>query len=280
MRLLNNISSQLYEGFLPAPFELLGLIKYPLSQDNIYHKHEGFQIIVPTSGKFMVQDRAGKEYIGVPGTAIVIPPGVNHIWRVEDQAETIQFCHEPFSLEEFGELHAIFGGGSNKAIMLLSIDQKKTTAFVAELKQEMATHSAGRGVMIYARLLDLLVCALRCSDQVCRNLPDRHEQIISRTLNYIEKNYRKPISLKDMARYSHLGVSRFSQIFRTQTGRSPINYLNHMRIEKARSLLVFSIMSISEITEYLGFSSIHYFSRMFKKHTGISPAKYRNDSLK
>ena len=279
MRLLDNISSNLYEGFLPAPFELLGLIKYPHSQDDIYHAHEGFQLIIPTFGVFTVEDTKGNKYVASKGDVIIIPPHIMHIWRVEKHAETIQFCHEPFSLDEFGELHAIFGPGNDK-IMQLTVDEKETASFVVTLQREMTAHEAACGIKIYTLLIDLLVNILRSSRQNDYAVPERNEEIISRSRNFIEKNYRKPIKLQDMARNARLGVSRFSEIFRNETGRSPINYINHLRIDKARSLLTFSVMSISEIADYLGFSSIHYFSRMFKKHTGSSPAEFRHNIRK
>ncbi len=279
MRILDNISSNLYEGFLPAPFEFLSLVKYPHSQDDVYHAHEGFQLIIPISGAFTVEDIKGNKYVASNGDVIIIPPHIKHIWRVEKHAETIQFCHEPFSLDEFGELHSVFGPGNDK-IMQLTVDEKGPASFAAALQCEMTTNEAARGVKIYTKLLDLLVNILRHSRQRGHAVPGRNKEIISRSRNFIEKNYRKPIKLQDMARDARLGVSRFSEIFRNETGRSPINYINHLRIDKARSLLTFSIMSISEIADYLGFSSVHYFSRMFKKHTGSSPAEFRHNIRK
>ncbi len=65
--------------------------------------------------------------------------------------------------------------------------------------------------------------------------------------------------------------------FKKETGLSPIEYRNRLRIERARTLLSRDICSVSEAAKLLGFESVYYFSRVFKQHTGVAPSQYGKD---
>ncbi|MGN1121890.1 MAG: helix-turn-helix domain-containing protein, partial [Eubacteriales bacterium] len=78
-----------------------------------------------------------------------------------------------------------------------------------------------------------------------------------------------------IASSAHLSPSYSSALFKESTGSSIIDYIINLRIAKACDMLKYSDRRISEIAESAGFCDIFYFSRMFKKHMGVSPAKYR-----
>lgn len=96
---------------------------------------------------------------------------------------------------------------------------------------------------------------------------------MNKALELINRNYRERISLEQLSRHCNLGTSRLSELFRCALGMSPVQYINELKIKKASQLLTYSDMNISQISEYLGFSSVHYFSRFFKSHTGKRPSE-------
>lgn len=100
--------------------------------------------------------------------------------------------------------------------------------------------------------------------------------IINSSILYLKTNFSNKISLKDIANNSNLSVSHFSKLFKMRTGYSPIEYLNHLKVQKACYMLQFSDSRISEISFGLGFEDQYYFSRLFKAHMGVSPSHYRN----
>jgi len=100
--------------------------------------------------------------------------------------------------------------------------------------------------------------------------------IINSSILYLKTNFSAKISLKDIADNSNLSVSHFSKLFKMRTGYSPIEYLNHLKVQKACYMLQFSDSRISEISFDLGFEDQYYFSRLFKDHMGVSPSHYRN----
>ncbi len=72
--------------------------------------------------------------------------------------------------------------------------------------------------------------------------------------------------------------SYLKRLFKNHTGFSIIDYYNNLKIQKAKLMLHQSDSSVTEISETLGFSSIHYFSRMFKQRTGLSPSEYKKST--
>jgi AraC-like DNA-binding protein len=78
-------------------------------------------------------------------------------------------------------------------------------------------------------------------------------------------------ALASRAKYS---LSRFCVLYKQFFSVTPIEELLDARIEKARALLEYGHKSVTEVAELCGFSSIHYFSRKFKKKTGVSPSEY------
>ena len=64
-------------------------------------------------------------------------------------------------------------------------------------------------------------------------------------------------------------------MFKEQTGYPPLQYINKLRIERAKQLLADAGLSVSECAETLGFTDVNYFSRLFRKFTGVSPSKYK-----
>ena len=76
-----------------------------------------------------------------------------------------------------------------------------------------------------------------------------------------------------------LGKSQLSKIFKDTTGKSIIEYYNNLKIAESKKLIREEQFSISEISDMLGYSSIHIFSRAFKKAVGFSPTAYKKSIL-
>jgi len=92
---------------------------------------------------------------------------------------------------------------------------------------------------------------------------------------YIRDNLSVPIHSKELANYLHISERHLSRLFARETGASLSDYVRKERVRKAETLLKTSILSIQEIAEETGFSSVHYFTRLFKQATGLSPGQYR-----
>ncbi len=91
---------------------------------------------------------------------------------------------------------------------------------------------------------------------------------------YIEEHYREDLTVDKVAKHFDYSRSRISVIYKKETGSGINEAINRVKLIRARNLLIESEMSISEISEYLGFSSPQYFSNRFTKSTGMSPSSY------
>lgn len=108
-----------------------------------------------------------------------------------------------------------------------------------------------------------------------RNLNKTDKDVIDCSIQYMAANSTQLLTLNDFASYANLSVSRFSTLFKNKTGYSPMDYFNHMKIQKACQYLLFTDFSIKEIGNKLGITDPYYFSRMFTKTMSVSPKTYR-----
>lgn len=93
-------------------------------------------------------------------------------------------------------------------------------------------------------------------------------------IDYMASHLEEKISLRQLSENFAISESHIDYLFRRTTGQSPIHYLTHMRINKAKQLLA-EAYSVTQTACLTGFQDIYYFSRYFKKITGYSPSAYR-----
>lgn len=98
---------------------------------------------------------------------------------------------------------------------------------------------------------------------------------LKKVLRFIRNNYDSPISLADMANAAGMSPKYFCAFFKDMTRKTPIEYLNSYRIEKASRKLLNSDASITDIAFSCGFNDLSYFIKTFKTINGITPRKYR-----
>ncbi len=105
----------------------------------------------------------------------------------------------------------------------------------------------------------------------------KEEDRIEKAIIYMKENLKGKITLHDLAERAGLSPSHFTLLFRKKTGRSPMDYLIYLRIQKACQLLDSTDMRIKEIAQKTGYDDPYYFSRIFTKLMGKSPGKYRKE---
>jgi AraC-like DNA-binding protein len=94
-------------------------------------------------------------------------------------------------------------------------------------------------------------------------------------MHYVRENYQKRLTVEEIANEVGFSKEYLSTKFHQITGITLPTYINQQKITEAKQLLHFTTMSLSEISEYLSFSSQSYFQTIFKKISGDTPMEYR-----
>lgn len=105
-------------------------------------------------------------------------------------------------------------------------------------------------------------------------LPKRR---LDRVLEYIAANLSQSLSLMELAAIAGMSAYHFARLFKLSTGLTPHQYVLTQRMERAKHLLLRGQCNVTDVAFESGFNDLSYFSRMFRKATGISPARYRGN---
>jgi AraC-like DNA-binding protein len=103
----------------------------------------------------------------------------------------------------------------------------------------------------------------------------KQRRSLESVIDFMQSSLNQPLRLEDFARQAGMSVSHFSELFRTQTGQSPMAYFIQLRMRLACRLLDMSGSPVKTVALEVGYRDPYYFSRVFKKSMGISPDKYR-----
>ncbi len=123
-------------------------------------------------------------------------------------------------------------------------------------------------------LLHMAVGYLNHGPLPCPPSEGQPSDMIEKTLNYLQANYTRKVTLTEVANHVYLSPSYFSKIFKKELGSSFNTYLNELRVEQGKKLLL-SDMRIADIATSVGMDGQSYFTKVFKKVTGMTPNTYR-----
>jgi AraC-like DNA-binding protein len=146
------------------------------------------------------------------------------------------------------------------------------------IEEELSEASLGYQNIVAARIELILAMAVASNLRATLGTGDA-QQIIKRAKALMVEQIGLQVNMEDIARELNVGYSWFRKTFRTFTGLSPGEYQLQVRITRASEFLRCSNLSISEIGALCGFESAYYFSRIFKKKTGVPPSEFRQRSL-
>jgi AraC-like DNA-binding protein len=113
------------------------------------------------------------------------------------------------------------------------------------------------------------------SDSTFRSVHYHDDGAVKKAIEYIADNYQNSLSLSEIAKVTHYSPYHFLRLFKRHTGVTPFEYLQSVKIEKAKDLLKKTDCTMSQICDLCAFSSLSHFSRVFREKTGVSPSEYR-----
>jgi len=100
--------------------------------------------------------------------------------------------------------------------------------------------------------------------------------VLRKAIDYLHEHYNEQITLNEISEHTFVSPYYISRMFKRETGKNFVDYLNEIRIEKAKEMLKDVRYKTYEIAEKVGIPDAHYFSRLFKKYVGLTPTEYRD----
>jgi two-component system response regulator YesN len=131
-----------------------------------------------------------------------------------------------------------------------------------------------------ARFMNILMLYYReavaenAGDLESDNVANKRQWLVAEARKYLERHFRKPLRLEDVAEALNVSPFYLSRVFSRESDFSLVQYLTDLRINEAKKLLKEGRYIVADVARMVGFDSGNYFSKVFKKHTGTSPAKY------
>ena len=128
--------------------------------------------------------------------------------------------------------------------------------------------------MIQLYLEQLLIRLIRQTETPARHRGRADGDVYERLLSYLENHLTGQLSIEQICRDNLIGRSQMQKLFRERSGCGIIDYFSRMKIDAAKQLIRSQRLNFTQIADELGYTSVHYFSRQFKKVTGMTPSEY------
>ncbi len=256
-------------------FDLLWCGEYSQDWENEPHEHNFFQMILTVGGS-AAADMDGEGWNLEPGRLALIPPhclhGIHrgHAFHVYDAKFEV---HDPTLLQALQKLPPVTEVE----------DFQRMKLYFQWIMREGETLQPFYMQMISSYFWMILTQLLRPGQDMSETAmtarfesPQMYKGMDVRQIErFIRENYVRQITLDDLTSVASCNKTTLIQAFKEIYGTTPFDYIIQIRLQKAKELLVNTDTSISEISNLIGFRSVHYFSRFFKEKEHYSPLEFR-----
>ena len=218
----------------------------------------------------------GKEEIVSAGHMVLYKPEEiqKYVYYLEDSPEVF-WIH--FTGSDVKNILAYHGISLDEHVFYCGVLPDYKTLF-RKIIQELQLCRYGYEDYIASLFNDILLLVDRQQHEQKKATGNVQEQI-ERAAAYFNENYNTKISIDDYAESLHISTNWFIHNFKQYAGMSPAQYILSLRMVNAQSLLERTTYNIKEISEIVGYENPLYFSRVFKKEIGKSPAQYRKEMI-
>lgn len=233
------------------------------------HNHVELFYIVGGKGQFLIEDQLYPVNIN---HLVIINPNVTHT-EVSLNAQPLEYI--VLGIE--GIELAISHNSNGQFCILDHFESVEISSCLRNILREMELKQTGYEDVCQAFMEILIIRLMRNTGL---SVPAEPQTITGNrqcaaVRRYIDLHFKEPLSLELLAEEAHMNKYYLSHAFKREYGVSPINYMLTRRLEESKYLLAETDLSMSQIAQLLGFSSLSYFSQAFHRTQSVSPMEYR-----
>ena len=248
---------------------------FPRAREHYREREEGadqYILIYCTEGKGIIEVEGRKYHLG-RSDAFCIPRHKRHRYYADEK--------EPWSIlwvHFKGESISYYPVQECRVIHLSSRASDNRMMVFFKLLFRVLERNYTLGNFIYiSQVLALILSEIYFREKMDESTTsDRHDRHVTQVVRYMYQNLNKNLTLSDISREVELSKSYLNAIFKAQTGKSPVEFFIHLKMQEACKLLKSGQMYVYEAAAALGYEDQYYFSRIFKKVVGVSPRDYQN----
>ncbi|MBQ1212987.1 MAG: helix-turn-helix transcriptional regulator [Clostridia bacterium] len=206
-----------------------------------------------------------KKYICDPHNVLLLPKNKPYTYEILELGPCISIEFE--CVNDIEDFHSF-----------KLVDNTEIRKLLNNMTQLWKEKSVGYMLSVFSELYELLhlLSLTENVDYVIR----KKEKALFPVITYVSEHYADTdITNEKLASIANMSTVYFRKLFTQRYGISPMKYLTNIRIETAKNLLLSGNLSVSEVGDAVGFSSVYSFSRAFKKHAGLSPTDFTQNAI-
>lgn len=261
-----------------------------------FHGHDFVELVYIVKGEGM--HLFGEERYEVEaGDVFIINPGEVHTYDVEPgkQLDIINCLFNPglirdTLLRELGisqsmdyfYVHPFLDERErfHHQLNLRGQDAMRALALLEGMMTELHNRRAGFTAFIRLQMIELLILLSRCYGIRHAAKPrvraSGNELLVRRICGYLERHYDEKISLASLSELFSISVRQLNRLFKQETGSSVLDHIHHIRVERAKHLLLETDEKVISVATAVGYEDPAFFSQLFVRLVGCSPGKYRD----
>lgn len=262
----------------------LGSIRSRSASRITWHRHEAFEALFLLDGETEYEFADGRTVSLPGGHFLIVPPEARHR-GLHDVRRPARLCgivfdprrknavkNTPFVAGDLRRLAEQFEAHAVRPCPMGADLRHWVTSLVDQIK------ALDEGVTDATSGLRLCVCGtlLEAARQLARVRTVRSDEAVRAAMDYMQRSCDRPPSMSEVARFVGCSRARLFRIFPHSAGMTPNDYLQRLRVSRARELLAGTSRPVTEIAIACGFSSSQYFSNVFRKYLGQTPTEFRS----
>lgn len=238
------------------------------------------KIAFATQGSCRITTAEQAHEVG-PGDMVILPPYTLHNvdFTTDGDVESFEFhiSITPAHAQQW------FIDNLKDQIFFPGVITPELRERIMEIYGQTRANTQGSYLLTKHILTELLLRALVYTEQPRKKSPhrrlDSQEKVATAFLHYVDEHYRENLRTQDICRALNLSASHLSRCLQKMVGMTATQYITHYKLLRAQDLLKTGERNIQEVSDYLGFSSVYYFSRLFKQHFGKTPSSFMKRHL-